>query len=311
MSTHIVQWGCGRWGANVLRDLLHVGARVTVVARGEDSVQRARQGGAQAVVRDIGEVGGADGIVIVTPAPHHAEAIRTAAGLGCPIFCEKPLVTDASCAPELLELCGERLYVMHKWRWHPGIEVLAALAADGTLGTVTGVRSARLGWGPWHFGVDSIDTLTPHDLSIGIAILGHIPPLAAASGTPHPGLDGGYVEMSALFVDEGPALTVECSGVSAHRIRRVEVTGTSGSAALPDPEAEGVELLVHAGDLDGEIERRTVPVEREWPLLRELRDFVRHCDGGAPPRATGAEGFEVIEAIASLRDVLADRERIA
>ena len=68
---------------------------------------------------------------------------------------------------------------------------------------------------------------------------------------------------------------------------------------------------MHDGHLDGEIERRTVSVEREWPLLRELRDFVRHCEGGPPPRATGAEGFEVIEAIASLRDVLADRERIA
>jgi predicted dehydrogenase len=311
VSTQIVQWGCGRWGANVLRDLLHLGARVTVVARGEDSVRRAREGGAHVVVRDIGELDGVDGIVIVTPAPHHAEAIRRAAGLSCPIFCEKPLVTDASCASELLELCGERLYVMHKWRWHPGIETLAALAADGTLGTVTGVRSARLGWGPWHFGVDSIDTLMPHDLSIGIAILGRIPPLVAASGTPHPGLDGGYVDTSALFLDEGGALTVECSGVSAHRIRRVEVTGTSGSATLPEPEAARVELLVHNGDLDGEIERHALPVECEWPLLRELRDFVRHCEGGPPPRATGAEGFEVIEAIASLRDLLAQGERIA
>jgi hypothetical protein len=47
-----------------------------------------------------------------------------------------------------------------------------------------------------------------------------------------------------------------------------------------------------------------VALEREWPLLRELRDFVAHCDGGPPPRASGAEGVAVVQAIAELRAAL-------
>ena len=34
MSVRILQWGCGAWGVNVLRDLSDLGARVTVLVRG-------------------------------------------------------------------------------------------------------------------------------------------------------------------------------------------------------------------------------------------------------------------------------------
>jgi predicted dehydrogenase len=194
---------------------------------------------------------------------------------------------------------------MHKWRWHPGIETLARLASDGTLGEPAGLRSHRLGWGPFHFRVDSVDTLAPHDLSIAIAVLGELPPVAVASGSRYPGLEGGWADCSALLVrDGGPYVELACSSVSAHRVRRVEVVGSAGSATLNDPEAPEVEVLLHGGDLDRPPERDTVPLEREWPLLRELRDFVAHCEGGPPPRATGAEGVAVVQAIAELRAAL-------
>lgn len=304
MTLEILQWGCGSWGANVLRDLNGLGASVTVLARSGETVRRARDGGAARVVRSIDEVVRADGVVVVTPSWHHAEAIRASAPLGCPIFCEKALVTDPTVEPELMELCGDRLYVMHKWRWHPGIEALGELASEGVLGEVRGVRSTRLGWGPFHEGVDGVDTLAPHDLSIVIAVLGLLPPVAAASGTRSP--DGaGWCEFSALLAGpDGPRAAVECSTVSATRLRRAEVTGALGSAVLADTESPAVELLLHGGGFDADPRRREIPLAREWPLLRELRDFVEHCAGGPPPRAGAAEGFEVVRRIAELRAAL-------
>jgi predicted dehydrogenase len=305
MAARILQVGCGRWGKNVLRDLVELGASVTVLARSGATAERARAGGAAMVVSTVEEAGPVDGAVVVTPAPHHAEAVEGLAPLGVPIFCEKPLVTDPADGRRLLELCGERLFVMHKWRWHPGIEALARLASDGTLGEPAGVRSHRLGWGPFHFRVDSVDTLAPHDLSIAIAVLGELPPVAVARGSRYPGLEGGWADCSALLVrDGGPYVELACSSVSAHRLRRVEVVGSAGSATLGDPEAPEVEVLVHGGDLDRPPERDAVPLEREWPLLRELRDFVAHCEGGPPPRAGAAEGVAVVQAIAELRAAL-------
>jgi predicted dehydrogenase len=304
VSVRILQWGCGNWGVNVLRDLTELGAEVTVLARTEATAERARTGGA-AVVFALEDAGSVDGVVVVTPAQQHADAIRASAPLGCPIFCEKPLVTDPSVGEELSELCGGRLFVMHKWRWHPGVEHLARLAANGTLGEVRGVRSMRLDWGSFHPGVDALDTALSHDLSIGHGILGSIPPVAAASGTVDPRVPGGWSEASVLFAAaSGPRLAVEISSVSAHALRRVEVTGTLGSAVLPEPEAEAVELLVHGGDLEHAPRRERILIEREWPLLRELRDFVAHCHGGPPPRATAEEGFAVVRAIAEVRSLV-------
>jgi predicted dehydrogenase len=205
----------------------------------------------------------------------------------------------------LTDLCGERLFVMHKWRWHPGVEAIARVALEGMLGEIRAVRSFRLDWGSFHPGVDALDTALSHDLSIGFGILGSIPPLAAAAGTPDPRVPGGWAEASALFAADGsPRLAVEVSTVSAHPLRRAEAHGTLGTAVLPEPEAEAVELLVHGGDLEAPPKRERVPLEREWPLLRELRDFVAHCGGGPPPRAGAAEGFAVVRAIAAVREHL-------
>jgi predicted dehydrogenase len=304
-APHVVQIGCGRWGRHVLRDLKLLGARVTVVARSDASVQRARAGAADAIVATLDDVDAADGAVVVTPAPDHARAILDAARLRCPIFCEKPLVTDPADESRLVEAAGDRLFVMHKWRWHPGIEALASLAASGELGAIEGVRTTRLGWGPFHFLVDAVDTLVPHDLSIAIAILGELPPVAFARGTPYPGLPGGYTEISAALAGpRGPRVTIDASSVSAHRQRRVEVTGTLGSAVLPDPEAEAVQVLLHGADFGAPPREERVELDREWPLIRELRDFVAHCGGGPPPRATAAEGFAVVRAIGALRAAL-------
>lgn len=304
MSVRILQYGCGKWGANVLRDLRELGVEVVVLARSVETASRAEAGGA-GVVSSVDEAGAVDGVVVVTPAVHHAEAIRASAPLERPIFCEKPLVTDPADEDELMKLCGERLFVMHKWRWHPGIESLARVAADGVVGRVTLVRSARLDWGSFHPGVDALDTALSHDLSIGYGIIGRLPTLAAATGTPDPRVPGGWAAASVVFADDSaPAFSVEMSTVSATPLRRVEVTGTRGSAVLEEPEAASVEILVHGGELGREPRREAIELDREWPLLRELRDFVEHCAGGPPPRATAEEGFAVVRSIAEVRAAL-------
>jgi hypothetical protein len=56
----------------------------------------------------------------------------------------------------------------------------------------------------------------------------------------------------------------------------------------------------HAGQAP-ETELR--PISQELPLLRELRTFVEHLQGGPPPRSSAAEGALVVSAIAELRSL--------
>ena len=124
--------GCGTWGQFILRDLLSLGCRVSVVARSAES--RTRAVGADAVVGSLAELPEVDGIVVATPTSTHAEVTEEALACGVSVFVEKPLTDDPVAAEQLAAAAGERLFVMDKWRYHPGVELLAQLAHDGSLG---------------------------------------------------------------------------------------------------------------------------------------------------------------------------------
>jgi predicted dehydrogenase len=283
--------GCGEWGRLILRDLRALGCTVAVVARSEESAARARVGGAQAVVGDVAALPEVAGVVVAVPTAVHAQAIEAALPRGVPVFVEKPLCPGVEDARRLCAAAGDRVFVMDKWRYHPGVEALRDIARAGELGAVRGLRTTRVQWGNRHADVDAVWILAPHDLSIGQEILGGVPePRAAVAEGTAARLEG----MVALLGHE-PWQVLEVSARHAQFRREVRLHCAEGVAVLDDGWADS--LLVARGD--GSRERRPLPAG--LPLLRELRAFVEHLGGGPPPRSSAAEALAVVEAIARLR----------
>jgi len=201
--------GCGRWGRLILRDLVALGARVHVVTPHKETRAFALENGAvSAVAETDGIARTVSGFVIATPTSTHAPVIETLLPIGRPIFVEKPLTTDIASARRIVTAAADRVFVMDKWRYHPGVEALAAMARSGELGRVLGIRSYRLGWGQPHHDVDAIWVLLPHDLAIALEILGTLPTPRSA-WTPVAGRDG--CDLIALLADDtdGPQVTIE------------------------------------------------------------------------------------------------------
>jgi len=280
--------GCGDWGRHILRDLRSLGSEVTVVARSEATTARARDGGAGAIVGSIDDLPEVDGIVVATPVTTHCAVTRAALEHGVPVFVEKPLTADVAEAEQLLELAPDRLFVMDKWRYHPGIEALAEIARGGELGPVVGLRTTRVGWGNPHDS-DATWVLAPHDLAIGLEILGTIPAPRCAAGDAD--------ELVGLLGDR-PWLALSVSARSPERRREVVLICENGAAALPGGYSD--HILVARGE-DADPERRETSTE--LPLLRELRTFLEHLAGGPPPRSSASEGAEIVRAIARLRSL--------
>jgi predicted dehydrogenase len=282
--------GCGNWGRHILRDLVALDCDVTVVARSERSRKTAAEGGALDVVSRTAELPAVDGIVVATPISTHAATVEEALLHGVPVFVEKPLTDDPDDADRLAAAAPDRLFVMDKWRYHPGIELLAEIAGARELGRVVGLRTTRIGWGNPH-DVDPVWVLVPHDLAIALEILGDLPSARHAVADGSDGYAHGLIGM----LGAEPWLTLEVSDRSADRRREVTLICEEGIAVLPDGYSDHVQVFRSAA----EPERR--PISTEFPLLRELRAFVEHLRGGRPPRSSADEGAAVVRLIAELR----------
>src|SRR5215211_7399511 len=149
--------GCGKWGRLILRDLLSLGATVSVVAFGE-SASHAAGAGASAVVANVGDLPSVEGIVVASPTATHADVIEALLPRGVPIYCEKPLCDDDVKARRLATAAPTRLFVMDKWRYHCGVLEMAAIARSGELGPVIGLRTTRIQYSHPHANTDCVWT---------------------------------------------------------------------------------------------------------------------------------------------------------
>lgn len=297
--------GCGRWGRHILRDLLSLGCEVPVVARSEASIGRAREGSASAIVPDLGSLGEVDGVVVATPTASHAEVVGEALELGVPVFVEKPLTNDVASARGLAAAAPDRLFVMDKWRYHPGVLELARIARSGELGAPVGIHTRRVTLGHRYTDVNTVWIHAPHDLAIALEVLGEVPEPRSAV----PELVGGELAGLTGILGQSPWLVVEVTTLAPGHRRELRLVCEEGVAQLDGAEA-GAVVIGRAGQIDADsVERR--PIGDEMPLLAELRTFVEHLQGGPPPKSSAADAVAIVEAVAGLIALTGVEEAVA
>jgi predicted dehydrogenase len=186
---------------------------------------------------------------------------------------------------------------MDKWRYHHGVEALAAIARSGELGSVVGLRTTRIGWGNPHE-VDAIWILAPHDLSIGLEVLGALPRPRSAVADAHDGIATGLVGL----LGDSPWFALEVSSRAVDKRREVTLVCEEGVAVLPDGYAEQVHIARGADPRAAAgAETEMLEISSELPLLRELRAFVEHLGGGPPPKSSAPDGALIVRTITELR----------
>jgi predicted dehydrogenase len=286
--TDVALIGCGRWGANILRDLIALGADVDVVEPHPERALAAMALGARSVLTDPAALDRCEGVVVATPADTHRRAVESVLHLGVPVFVEKPPCASVGDVDALRTIGAGRVFVMHKWRYHPGVVALQEIAASGVLGTTRALRTIRVGPDALPRDVDVVWHLGVHDLSIALAVVGSV------------GLVDSFTSTSA---DDGRALT--CSGtlvagdVVHHlqlgaeqptRQREIQLIGAAGRATLRSPESP----VIH---LETDTDSSTIELDRTPPLLSELARFLAHLDGAPPPVSTLDDALAIVQCL--------------
>lgn len=297
MSLAIGLVGCGQWGRHILRDLKACSATVHVVARSERSRHNAMLHRADSIVGDLSDLPAVDGYVVAAPTSLHAEIIKTLLPSQRPIFTEKPLATDPASARRIVDEGGDRVFVMDKWRYHPGIERIRREIAAGTLGRVLAIRIQRWGWGQSNADVNAFWVLMPHDLSIVLHWLEDIPPLSWVRRTAPGAIDAGLI--AHLQGGAGPSVTIDMSIVAPENRRSFTVIGAKASMELSDSYDTAIRAR-RGAPAAAEAASESIEVGNEMPLLRELQAFLAHLEGGPAPMSSAREGLLIVERCAEI-----------
>lgn len=84
-----------------------------------------------------------DVVDIATPPSSHASLVVKSATAGCHVLCEKPLTTsleDFATLDEVVHRNGVVLHTVHNWKYSAQFGRVAALLAEGAIGTLRAVR---------------------------------------------------------------------------------------------------------------------------------------------------------------------------
>lgn len=297
MALRVGLIGCGRWGRNILRDLRSCGADVLVATPSAADRMAALTAGAISACADLAEIPAAEGYIVATPSATHAEIVERLLPTGRPIYVEKPMTVSVGSADRLVRLGGDRIYVMQKWRYHPGIERMRCEFAAGQLGQLQAIRIQRWGWGNPHADVNALWILMPHDLSIVLHWLGRLPPLRLVQRVVPGPIDSGLIVQMGGEAD--PLVTIDMSTTAPQRRRAFAIIGSAGSAELRDADDDAIHVRRGPpGSVDAAIE--AIPISRDMPLLLEIQAFLNHLCGAPPPMSSAQEGRIIVQRTAEI-----------
>lgn len=294
---NIALFGCGIWGRNILRDLHALGARVAVVDPDAASREQALDSGASDAFTAIDNLKEVDGVIVATPAATHFDVIQRTLPLNVPIFCEKPFTINSDHARTLCDRAGDRIHLMHIWRYHPGILSLAEIAKGELLGEALGLRSTRANWTSPRADADALWNLAPHDLTIFFECFGHWPTPRFAHFERR---ESRIVGVTAILGDR-PFLALEASNRYVDKRREVRLHCARGVAVLPGIDSPEIQL---AHDVEGSLQPRleSVSVAPGSALRNELDVFLKFIAGeGPPPKDSAADGLAVVECLEAMR----------
>jgi UDP-2-acetamido-3-amino-2,3-dideoxy-glucuronate N-acetyltransferase len=314
MKTNIAVLGCGYWGKNLVKDFHALGVLGMVCDAAESGRATARKLAPGVAVVEAFEAvfnnQSISAVAIALPASLHYPLAKAAIQAGKDVYVEKPLCLHDQEGAELVRLAdrhGKILMVGHLLHYHPCVQALQSLLAQGELGKLHYIASNRLNLGKIRREENALWSFAPHDISVILSLASdQLPMEVRCSGGVY--LNHGVADttLTSLRFTGGIQAHIFVSWLNPFKEQKLTVVGSSGMAVFDDAKPWGEKLVVYRQYLtwkngqvptpNGRLAEPIVPAEAQ-PLLRECEHFIECCSERRTPRTDGREGLRVLRVL--------------
>ena len=309
--------GCGLWGRNIVRNFYNLGALHSVCDMDDENIKMVHQEypGVKTTkdFQDLIDNPEIKAIAVITPSHTHYKIVKTILEAGKHVYVEKPISTVAQQAKDLMELAEENnlvLMVGHLLLYHPVVNRLKTLVAEGVLGEIKYVQSDRLNINYFKNDRSVMWDLAPHDLSMTNYILDKEPEcLISAVGQSSEGND--IFDITHIDIKYPGDVVAHLTNSWIHPQKRVNlmIVGTKATAIFDDT-MPTEKLVIFDTSKPGHSEKISVDYLEIEPLKLECQHFINCITNGYKARSDGENGYNVVKILQEAEELmLGDRAK--
>ena len=284
----------GRHHARILSALDGVELTAVVDVLPDRAAEASSATGATAYTDSLQVLDRVDAVTVAVPTDRHRDVAMPFLERGISVLIEKPLARSLAEADELISAArasGATLAVGHTERYNPAVSAVLPLVT-----TPRFIEVHRLGVFPERsLDIDVVFDLMIHDLDVILAIVRS--EIASIEAVGVPVLTPKYdIANARLRFASGCIANVTASRISRERVRKIRFFQPDAYLSI-DYAAQEVEgwRLVRQDGARPSIQGGPIPVERDEPLRRELRDFVEASRDRRAPLVDGDAGRKALE----------------
>lgn len=229
-----------------------------------------------------------DAAVVATDTSAHFKVSENLLRHGKHVLVEKPITETVEQGERLLDLAAKNgliLQVGHLERFNPAVEAVENMISDPRF-----IEVQRLGsFSARSLDIDVVLDLMIHDLDIILALIKDEVASIKSSGI-HVVSEKTDIANARLEFRSGCVATLTASRVHQGKVRKLRIFEPTSYYSI-----DYIDQEVKVFPLDGrQTDIRTLKIQKDEPLKRELKNFLECVDTGRMTKVSGEEGLRAL-----------------
>ena len=311
MNKCVAVIGCGIWGRNIVRNFYNLGALHSVCDLDEENLKMINE-----LYHDVNITKNFDELLsnpeikamcIVTPSHTHFNMVKKALLAKKHVYVEKPISTSAQETLELKEIAEQmevKLLVGHLLLYHPAVNRLKMLIAQGVLGKIKYAQSDRLNINYFKNDRSVMWDLAPHDVSMIAHVTGKAP-VRVLNAVGVASEFENIFDITHLTIEFEDGVIGQVSDSWIHPQKRVSllVRGEKATAILDDTLTEG-KLKVYDNKKNAQKDIEVFDYLEIEPLKLECQHFLNCIEHDKTPRSDGENGYMIVKILEEAENIM-------